>query len=53
MAWPFPKWYILDSSNFKEFEDNNVKFYENGKKFSKLKDTKHYGRFLARFEKSK
>ena len=32
---PFPKQQILDSSNPKEFADNNFKFDENGRKFSK------------------
>ena len=31
---PFPN-DILDSSNLKEFADDNFKFYENGRKFSK------------------
>ena len=32
---PFPKHKILDSSQLKEFVDNNVKTDENGGKFSK------------------
>ena len=32
---PFPKRQILDSSNLKEFADDNFKFYENGRKFTK------------------
>ena len=32
---PFPKQRILDSSKLKEFADDNVKFDENGRKFSK------------------
>ena len=32
---PFPKWQILDSSKLKEFADNNFKFGENDRKFSK------------------
>ena len=31
----FPKWQILNSSKVKEFEDDNFKFDENGRKFSK------------------
>ena len=30
----FPKRKILDSSKFKEFADDNLKFDENGRKFS-------------------
>ena len=30
-----PKQQILDSSKLKEFADENFKFYENGRKFSK------------------
>ena len=32
---PFLKQQILDSSKFKEFADDNIKFVENGRKFSK------------------
>ena len=32
---PFPNKQILDSSKLKEFADNNLKFGENGRKFSK------------------
>ena len=32
---PFPKQQILDSSNLKEFADDNFKFDGNGRKFSK------------------
>ena len=32
---PFPKRQILDSSNLKEFADDNFKFAENGRKLSK------------------
>ena len=36
----FPKQQILDPSKLKKFEDNNSKFYENGRKFSnKVEDT--------------
>ena len=31
---PFPKQQILDSSKQKEFADDNLKFKENGRKFS-------------------
>ena len=33
---PFPKRQNLDSSKLKEFADDNLKFDENGRKFSKL-----------------
>ena len=33
---PFPKRQILDSSKLKEFANDNFKFDENGRKFSKL-----------------
>ena len=33
---PFPKRQILDSSRLKEFADNNFKYDENGRKFSKM-----------------
>ena len=32
---PFPKQIILDASKLKEFADDNFKFDENGRKFSK------------------
>ena len=32
---PFPKQQILDPSKFKEFADDNIRFDENGRKFSK------------------
>ena len=32
---PFPKQQIFDSSKMKEFADDNSKFDENGRKFSK------------------
>ena len=32
---PFSKRQILDSSNLKEFADNNFRFYENGRKLTK------------------
>ena len=34
-TWPSPKWQILHSSKLKDFEDDNCKFDENGRKFSK------------------
>ena len=34
--WPFPKQQILDSSKLKDFADDNFKFDENGRKFSKM-----------------
>ena len=34
-AQPFPKCQILDYSKLKEFADDNVKFDENGRRFSK------------------
>ena len=35
MGQPFPKRQILDSSKLKEIADDNFKFDENGRKFSK------------------
>ena len=35
MAKPFPKRQILDTSKLKEFADDNFKFDENGREFSK------------------
>ena len=35
---PFPKQHILDFTKPKEFPDNNLKFDENGRKFSKRVD---------------
>ena len=47
---PFPKRQILDSSKLKEFADNNFKFVENGKKFSKwMENTVGKGE-IARYE---
>ena len=50
---PFPKWRILDPSKLKQYADDNFKFDENGKKFSKwLENTlgkgeiAHYKQFL-------
>ena len=46
----FPKRQILDSTNLKEFADDNFKFDENGRKFSKwLENTVEKGEF-ARYE---
>ena len=49
----FPKRQILDSSNLKEFADNNFKFDENGREFSKRVENTvgkgeiaHYEHFL-------
>ena len=36
MFQPFPKKQILDPFKLKEFAHNNVKFYEKGRKLSKL-----------------
>ena len=36
----FPKREILDSSKIKVFADDNFKFYENGRKFSKWLENK-------------
>ena len=36
---PFPKRQVLDSSILKEFADDNLKFDENGGKFSKKVET--------------
>ena len=33
---PFPKQHILDTSRLKKFADDNFKFDENGRKFSKM-----------------
>ena len=47
---PFPTDTLLDSSNLKEFADNNSKFDENGRKFSKsLENTVGKGE-IARYE---
>ena len=46
----FPKQQILDSSKLKVFEDDNFKFDENGKKFSKgIENTMGKGE-IARYE---
>ena len=47
---PFPKQQILDTSKIKEFAENNSKFNENGRKFSKrLENTVGKGE-IARYE---
>ena len=47
---PFPKQQILDSSKLKEFADNNFKFDENGRNFSKrVENTVGKGE-IARYE---
>ena len=47
---PFPKRQILDSSKLKEFIDDNFKFDENGRKFSRwLENTVGKGE-IARYE---
>ena len=38
MYLPFPKKQILDSSNFKEFADDNNELDKNGGKFSKWEE---------------
>ena len=50
---PFPKQWILDSSKLKEFADDNFKFDENVRKFSKWVENTmgkgeiaHYEQFL-------
>ena len=53
VMYPFSKQQILDSSKLKEFADDNFRFEENGRKFSKwLENTvgkgeiSHYEQFL-------
>ena len=47
---PFPKQHILDSSKQKDFADDNFKFDENGRKFSKqVENTVGKGE-IARYE---
>ena len=47
---PFPKRQILDSSNQKDYADDNFKFDENGTKFSKrIENTVGKGE-IARYE---
>ena len=47
---PFPKQQILDSSKLKEFADNNFKFDENGRKFSKWIENAVGKGEIARYE---
>ena len=47
---PFPKRQILDSFKLKEFEDNNIKFDENGRKFSKRVENAVGKGEIARYE---
>ena len=48
--YPFPKRQILDSSKLKEFADDNFKFDENDRKFSKrVENTVGKGE-IARYE---
>ena len=50
MSGPFPKRQILDSSKLKEFADDNFKFDENGRQFSKrLENTVGKGE-IARYK---
>ena len=50
LSSPFPKRQILDSSKLKEFADDNSKFDENGRKFSKwFENTVGKGE-IARYE---
>ena len=50
MALTFPKRQISDSSKLKEFADDNFKFDENGRKFSKpVENTMEKGE-IARYE---
>ena len=46
---PFPKQQMLDSSNLKEFADDNFKFDENGKKFFKWVEN-NVGKEIACYE---
>ena len=45
-----PKRQILDSSKLKEFEDNNLKFDENGRKFSTWVENNVEKGEIARYE---
>ena len=47
---PFPKRQILDSSKLKEFADDNFKFDEHGRKFSKWIDNTVGKGEIARYE---
>ena len=48
--YPFPKRQILDSSKLTEFADDNFKFNENGKKFSKWVENNVGKGEIARYE---
>ena len=52
MNWTltFPKRQILDSSKLKESADDNFKFNENGRKFSKLVENTVGKGEIARYE---
>ena len=47
---PFPKRQILDSSKLKEFADDNIKFYENSRKFSETVENAVGKGEIARYE---
>ena len=47
---PFPKSQILDSSKLKDFEDNNFKSGENGRKFFKWVENTMVKGEIARYE---
>ena len=49
-AYPFPKRQILDSSRLKVFADDNFKFDENGRKFSKQIENTEGKEEIARYE---
>ena len=49
-CYPFHKQHFLDSSKLREFADDNFKFYENGRKFSRwIQNTVGKGE-IARYE---
>ena len=50
MIKPFPKRQILDSSKLKQFADDNFKFDENGREFSKLIENTVGKGEIARYE---
>ena len=50
MGYSFSKRQILDSSKLKQFEDNNFKFDENSRKFSKWVETTVGKGEIARYE---
>ena len=47
---PFPKQQILNSSRQKQFADNNFRFDENGRKFSKRVENTVEKREIARYK---